>query len=113
MAEARLMRSLFLAGALIASTAVAGCDDSTRSARASTAVSEAEVSTRLPASEVSDQFLLATATVAAEAVSVPHPVAAAVVAPPPDPPPVAPDNAMTNEAAPPADDGLNAIENGQ
>ena len=114
MAETRSMRSISLAGPLIASMTFAACDNATRSARAQTSVAEAEVSTRLPASEVSDEFLLATATVAAEAASVPHPVAVGVVAPPSEPPaPVAPDNAMMNEAAPPADGGSNANGNGQ
>jgi hypothetical protein len=112
MAETRSRGSLFLAGPLVASMALAACDDASRSARAHTAVAKAEVSTELPASEVSDEFLLATATAAAEAASVPHPVAVGVVAPPPEPPPAA-DNAMMNGAAPPADSGSNASGNGQ
>ena len=74
-------------GSLAASMALSGCDDNgMRTVEAKTSVAEARVSTRLPPSEVSDDFLLATATVAAEAASVPHPVAAAVVAEPPPPP---------------------------
>lgn len=116
MAEKRLLRSIALTGSLIASIALIGCDDARRTARASTSVAEAEVSTELPPSQVSDAFLQATATVAAEAASVPHPVAAAVVVPP-EPPPLAPpppqDNAATNQPAPAADDGSNAGANAQ
>jgi hypothetical protein len=99
MAETRLSRSLFLAAPLVASMTLAACGDSGRSAKAHTSVAKAEVSTTLPASDVSDEFLLATATAAAEAASVPHPVAVGVVAPPPEPvlpPPAVTDNAMTN-----------------
>jgi hypothetical protein len=103
MAETRSMRPIFLAGLPIALLTFAACDEAPRSARASTAVAEAEIKTRLPESEVSDEFLLATATAAAEAASVPHPVAVGVVAPPPElPPAVVPANAMINEAAPKA-----------
>jgi hypothetical protein len=113
MAETRLMRPIFLAGLPIALLTFAACDEAPRSARASTAVAEAEIKTRLPESEVSDEFLLATATAAAEAASVPHPVAVGVVAPPPEPPPaVAPDNAMSNAAAPPATTESKANGNG-
>jgi hypothetical protein len=112
MAETRWRRSLILAGPLIASMTLAACDDATRSARAHTSVAKAEVSTKLPASDVSDEFLLATATAAAEAASVPHPVAVGVVAPPPEPPEPL-DNAMMNEAAPPLNSGSNASGNGQ
>ena len=112
MTEARLRRSLFLAGPLVAAMTLAACGDKDRSARAHTSVAKAEVSTKLPASEVSDEFLLATATAAAEAASVPHPVAVGVVVPPPEPPP-APDNAMINQAAPPADSGSKGGGNGQ
>jgi hypothetical protein len=111
MAEKRLLRSIALTGWLIASMTLIGCNDTRRTAHASTSVAEAEVSTKLPASQVSDEFLQATATVAAEAASVPHPVAAAVVVPPP-PPPVQ-DNAATNQPAPATDDGSNAAANAQ
>ncbi len=98
MAETRSIRPLFLAGLAVVALAFAGCNnDSPRKVHAKTAVAEAEISTRLPPSEVSDEFLLATATAAAEAASVPHPVAVGVVAPPPEPAPVvAPGNATTN-----------------
>jgi hypothetical protein len=114
MAETRLRRSLFIAGPLIASMTLAACGDSGRSAKAHTSVAKAEVSTTLPASDVSDEFLLATATAAAEAASVPHPVAVQVVAPPPEPvlPPPAP-SAITNETAPPAGSGSNSSANRQ
>ena len=111
MTETTLRRFLFLAGPLVASMTLAACGDANRSARANTSVAKAEVSTKLPASEVSDEFLLATATAAAEAASVPHPVAVGVVVPPPEP--AAPDNAMINQAAPPADSGSKASGNGQ
>ena len=113
MTEARLRLSLFLVAPLVASMTLAACDDATRSARANTSVAKAEVSTKLPASEVSDEFLLATATAAAEAASVPHPVAVGVVVPPREPPPPPPDNATMNQAAPPADSGSKAGGNGQ
>ena len=114
MAETRSMRSISLAGPLIASMTFAACDNATRSARAQTSVAEAEVSTRLPASEVSDEFLLATATGCGTLAASAATVAVGVVAPPSEPPaPVAPDNAMMNEAAPPADGGSNANGNGQ
>ena len=68
-------------GSLTASMALLGCDaNEMRTIEAKTPMAEARVSTRPPPSEGSDEFLLATATVAAEAASVPHPVAAAVVA---------------------------------
>jgi hypothetical protein len=103
MAESRSIRPLVLAGLPIACLALVACGDAPRSARASTAVAEAEISTKLPASEVSDEFLMATATAAAEAASIPHPVAVGVVAPPPEPvAPMAPDNAVANETTPPA-----------
>jgi hypothetical protein len=112
MAENRLLRSIALTGWLIASMTLMGCDDTRRTARASTSVAEAEVSTELPPSQVSDEFLQATATVAAEAASVPHPVAAAVVVPPePLPPPQ--DNASTNPPAPASDNVSNAAANAQ
>ena len=92
-------------GSLAASMALLGCDDNgMRTVEAKTPMAEARVSTRLPPSEVSDDFLLATATIAAEAASVPHPVAAAVVAEPPVPAPppanampTAPDDTATNQ----------------
>ena len=92
-------------GSLAASMALLACDDDRmRSVEAKTTKAEARVSTKLPPSEVSDDFLLATATVAAEAASVPHPVAAAVVAEPPVPAPppanampTAPDDTATNQ----------------
>ena len=91
-----------LIGSLAASMALLGCDDNgMRTVEAKTSVAEARVSTRLPPSEVSDDFLLATATVAAEAASVPHPVAAVVVTEPATPPanamPTPPDNTATNQ----------------
>lgn len=110
MAGTRLLRSTALAGALIVSTALVGCNDTRRTAHARTAVAEAKVWTELPANEVSDEFLLATATVAAEAASVPHPVAAAVVVPPPPPPQ---GNAATNAAAPAPGNASTAAGNGQ
>lgn len=112
MTEARLRRSLYLAGPLLASMTLAACGDKDRSARAHTSVAKAEVSTKLPASEVSDEFLLATATAAAQAASVPKPVAVGVVVPPPEPPPAS-DNATMNQVAPPADGGSKAGSNGQ
>jgi hypothetical protein len=114
MEEQRLLRSIALSASLIASIVLISCDDSRRTARASTSVAKAEVSTELPPSQVSDEFLQATATVAAEAASAPHPVAAAVVVqaePPPLPPPQ--DNAMNNQPAPAADNDSNAAANAQ
>jgi hypothetical protein len=108
MPRTELPRSIALASALIASTTLIACNDSRRTARASTTVAEAQVSTNLPASEVSDEFLLATATVAAEAASVPHPVAAAVVVPPRQPPP---SDAAANQAAPAAHNASGAAGN--
>lgn len=105
-----LLRSIALTGSLLASTTLVACDDAKRTARASTAVAEAEVSTELPASEVSDEFLQATATVAAEAASVPHPVAAAVVVPP-EPPPPPQNDAAANQAPPAADNASNQADN--
>ena len=89
-------------GSLAASMALLGCDDNgMRTVEAKTPMAEARVSTRLPPSEVSDDFLLATATIAAEAASVPHPVAAVVVTEPATPPanamPTAPDDTATNQ----------------
>ena len=53
-------------GSLAASMALLACDDDRmRSVEAKTTKAEARVSTKLPPSEVSDDFLLATATVAA------------------------------------------------
>lgn len=112
MAETRMRRSLFLAGPLVVSMTLTACDnDAYRSARANTSLAKAEVSTKLPASKVSDEFLLATATAAAEAASVPHPVALEVVAPPPAPPPPSSGNAVMNEAS--EDGASNASGNGQ
>ena len=114
MAGTGLLRSIALTGSLIVSIALIGCNDTRRTARASTSVAEAEVSTELPPSQVSDEFLQATATVAAEAASVPHPVAAAVVVPPEPPPPPPPqDNAATNQPAPASDTASNAAGNAQ
>ena len=112
MAGTGLLRSIALTGSLIVSIALVSCDDTGRMARASTTVAEAEVSTELPPSQVSDEFLQATATVAAEAASVPHPVAAAVVVPP-EPPPPSQDNAATNQPAPASDNASNAAGNAQ
>ena len=112
MAGTRLVRSIAFTSSLMASMALVGCDDARRTAHASTTVAEAEVSTELPPSQVSDEFLQATATVAAEAASVPHPVAAAVVVPPEPAPPVQ-DNAATNQPAPAADNGSTAAGNAQ
>ena len=89
-------------GSLAASMALLACDDDRmRSVEAKTTKAEARVSTKLPPSEVSDDFLLATATIAAEAASVPHPVAAVVVTEPATPPanamPTPPDNTATNQ----------------
>lgn len=92
-----LLRSFALAGSLVASLSLLGCNDTRRTAHASTTVAKAEVSTELPPSQVSDEFLQATATVAADAVSVPHPVAAAVVVPPPEPLPPPPSNNDSNQ----------------
>jgi hypothetical protein len=107
MAGTRLPRSLALTGSLIVSMSLIGCEDAKRSAHASTTVAEAKVSTELPPSQVSDEFLQATASVAAEAASVPHPVAAAVVVPPL---PLPENNAATNALAHPAGNGSNAVE---
>jgi hypothetical protein len=109
MAGTRLPRSLALAGLLIASMSLIGCEAAKRTARARTTVAEAEVSTELPPSQVSDEFLQATASLAAESASVPHPVAAAVVVPPPSLPE---GNAETNRLAHPAENGSNAVEGG-
>lgn len=112
MAGTGLLRSIALTGSLIASIALIGCNDTRRTARATTTVAKAEVSTELPPSQVSDEFLQATATVAAEAASVPHPVAATVVVPP-EPPPPSQDNATTNQSAPASDNASNAAGNAQ
>lgn len=112
MAETGLLRSIALMGSLIVSIALIGCNDARRTARASTTVAEAQVSTKLPPSQVSDDFLQATATVAAEAASVPHPVAAAVVVPP-EPPPPSQDNAATNQPASASENDSNAAGNAQ
>ena len=109
MAGTRLLRSIALTSSLMVSIALVGCNDARRTAHASTTVAEAEVSTELPPSQVSDEFLQATATVAAEAASVPH---AAVVVPPEPAPPVQ-DNAGTNQPAPAADNASNAAGNAQ
>ena len=109
MAGTRLLRSIALTSSLMVSIALVGCNDARRTAHASTTVAEAEVSTELPPSQVSDEFLQATATVAAEAASVPHPVAAAVVVPPPP----SQDNAATNQPAPASDTASNAAGNAQ
>ena len=109
MAGTRLLRSIALTSSLMVSIALVGCNDARRTAHASTTVAEAEVSTELPPSQVSDEFLQATATVAAEAASVPHPVAAAVVVPPPP----SQDNAATNQVAPASDNASNAAGNAQ
>lgn len=110
MARTSLLPSIAVMGSLAASMALIGCDDvGRRTAHAETSVAKAEVSTELPPDQVSDEFLQATATVAAEAASVPHPVAAAVVAPvePPHavaPPPALPqDNATANRMPSAAD----------
>jgi hypothetical protein len=107
MAGTRLPRSLALTGLLIASTSLIGCEGAKRTAHASTTVAEAKVSTDLPPSQVSDEFLQATALVAAQAASVPHPVAAAVVVPPL---PLPEGNAATNQSARPSDNRSNAVE---
>jgi hypothetical protein len=101
-----MSRSIGLTGMLIAAIGLIGCEGAKRTARASTTVAKAEVSTELPPSQVSDEFLQATALVAAEAASVPHPVAATVVVPPPPPPE---DNMATNQIAPAAGNGSNAV----
>ena len=92
--------------------ALLGCDNGRRTAHASTTVAKAEVSTELPPSEVSDEFLQATATVAADAVSIPHPVAAAVVVPTPEPLPPPSNNGSTNQM-PAANDTTDAAANRQ
>lgn len=116
-----LLQPIGLIGSLAASMSLLGCEDNDiRSVEAKTTVAQARVSTRLPPSEVSDEFLLATATVAAEAASVPHPVAAAVVAEPPLPPPppanampTAPDNTATNQMPPATDSQSDKTTNAQ
>ena len=112
MAGTGLLRSIALTSSVIVSMALVGCNDARRTAHASTTVAEAEVSTKLPPSQVSDDFLQATALVAAEAASVPHPVAAVVVAPP-EPLPPSPDNAATNQPTPASDHASNAAGNAQ
>jgi hypothetical protein len=109
MLAARSIRpAIFIA--LAAPLALAGCGDKGRKAEAETPTSHAEVSTRLPASDVSDEFLKATAQVAADAVAIPH-TEEVVVTPAPAPsvaiPPVG--------AVPPADNGAagNAAANMQ
>ena len=92
-------------GSLAASMALLGCDDNgMRTVEAKTPMAEARVSTRLPPSEVSDDFLGSTARVAQEAGSVAQQVGAAVVAEPPEPStppgnamPTAPDDTATNQ----------------
>jgi hypothetical protein len=98
--------ALFIA--LTASLALTACDKK-RKAVADTAVAHAEVETKLPPSAVSDEFLNATALVAADAVSVPHTeeviVAPGAVAPAVIPP----DNGAA--AAPPPDNGAANAQN--
>jgi len=99
---------------LIASMALLGCDNGRRTAHASTTVAKAEVSTELPPSQVSDEFLQAAATVAADAVSIPHPVAAAVVVPTPEPlPPPPSNNGSTNQMPSAANGTTDAAANRQ
>lgn len=66
--------------ALFAAALLAGCDE-TREAESETPVAEAEVSTELPESAVSDAQLEAAANVAADMASQPPPAVIAVPAP--------------------------------
>ena len=71
-----------LAAILAAAAALAACGNDERQAEAETPVSEAEVSTELPESVVSDEALNATAEAAADVAASPPPVVAVPVPPP-------------------------------
>ena len=69
------------AGILAATAALAACGADERQAEAETPVSEAEVSTELPESVVSDEALNATAEAAADVAASPPPAVIPVPAP--------------------------------
>jgi hypothetical protein len=71
------------AALLIAGASLAACGDKERSAEAETPAAEAEVTTKLPESQVSDQQLQAAAEGAAAVAETPQAAASVVVSPTP------------------------------